>query len=129
MTFGAILQSFMSDQRTLTIFALILVDLITGVIAALKLRTFDAQRLMAFYHTNVLPGVLGYLLVWFLATFGLDQYLSPQLTEMINYLGAGTVIISLSASVIDNIRRSTAPTSRPETADMHVEKPSDRVVG
>lgn len=110
MDLGALFHDFFTDPWVRAIFALILLDVITGVIAALRTGVFDLQRIAAFYRTNVVPGILGYSAVWGFARFGLDQIaeVGPLLAMLTTVIGAGFVVLALVGSITDNIRRSQA---------------------
>jgi hypothetical protein len=55
-----ILQAVLNSNEIRLLAALILVDLVTGVAAALKARAFELQRVGEFLVTNVLP----FVIVW-----------------------------------------------------------------
>ena len=113
-TFAGTLRRFASDPKTRTMLAMILIDVITGVMKALRLRTFDAKQLARFYGSNVVPYVLGYLLVWVLSLLGLDSVLSPDLQNGLASLGFAMIGTSLTASIIGNLTAINRGT--PETA-------------
>jgi hypothetical protein len=105
-----ILLQFLTDDRTLLLLALIAVDLVTGVIAALRTGVFQWQRIADFYRTNVLPGLVGYLLVYVLGSLNADRL--PELRGVIELLtqwvGAGLLVAALVASIGSNIRKGQA---------------------
>lgn len=57
--------------------ALVVVDLVFGVIVAVKSGTFDLRKLGDFYKTTVLPYLLGWVVlslsIKLVGVFGLDQ--------------------------------------------------------
>lgn len=115
-SFGATLRAFALEQQTRTIIAAILVDVVTGVIAALRLGVFDTARLAQFMRSNVLPYLLGYMLFWFLAFYGLIDLLPVVMTNGIASLGYGAVMASLTVSILDNLKRASAGSTPPADA-------------
>lgn len=75
----AALQQCFHDVRTLTLFALIVADLVLGIAAALRSGSFDLQKLARTNTTNVVPYLLGYFLVYTLNALGLAPLLTPFL--------------------------------------------------
>lgn len=108
-TFAATLRRFGNDDKTRTILALILTDIVTGVMCALKLRIFDMQRLAGFYGSNVVPYILGYLLVWVLTLLGLDGVISPLIQQGLASLGFAAIGTTLTGSILDNVQRMRTP--------------------
>jgi hypothetical protein len=104
-TFTGVLRRFGTDSKTRTILAFILVDVVTGVMAAMRLGTFDGQRLAAFYMSNVIPYLLGYLLVWILVLLGLDTLLPQTVQTGIASFGFAMITTALSYSVLNNLQR------------------------
>lgn len=118
-----LLQAFFSDWRTGSIMALIAIDVVSGVMAAIKLGTFDTQKLFTFYRTNVVPGILGYGLVWFFSYFGVADKFGDVAGLLANLTGYGAVVASLTASIIDNGKRFSAPVTQPEVSEMIARPP------
>lgn len=123
-SFGDVLRDFARDTKTRTIFAMIIIDVITGVIAALRVGTFDAQRLARFYGSNVVPFVLGYALFWSISIFGLAEFLPDDLAAGVASLGFAAAMASLVASTIDNVRRAQAGASPPDADALVNREPS-----
>jgi hypothetical protein len=113
-SFGDVLRSFATDAKTRSIFGFIFADVVTGVIAALRIGTFDAQRIAKFYATNVVPYVVGYALLWSVAAFGLADVLPADIGNGVASLGYAAIMASLGASTIDNVRRASAGASPPD---------------
>jgi hypothetical protein len=63
VTIAQILHQFVTDKQTQTIVALIVVDLILGVAAALKLGTFRLAYLANFARNDVLGKVAPFLVI------------------------------------------------------------------
>ena len=51
---------FFNDLRVRAIMALIVVDFLLGIAAALRRGEFDLKKVADFYRTNVIPYLLGY---------------------------------------------------------------------
>lgn len=109
MNFTDLLSTFFSDPKTRSIFLAITIDVVTGIAAALHLHTFDLQRSATFYASNIMPYVLGYLLVWSLALLGLDTLLPQMWQEALASIGSGVIVSALGGSIMDNVSRLRAP--------------------
>lgn len=112
-TFGSILRAFAREPQTRTILTWILIDVVTGVIAALRVNNFDGSQLARFMFSNVLPYVLGYMLFWYLNYNGLIDLLPAVVVNGIVSIGYATVMTTLSVSILDNIARAQAGTVPP----------------
>lgn len=111
------LQPFFSDTRTLTLFALIAVDLVLGICAALRTQTFAWRAVGRFYETNVLPYLLGYGLIYFIGTLGVAPLLGPLWADVVATVGVGPAVASLAASIATNlatVRRGPVPPWPPD---------------
>lgn len=84
------------------ILALIAVDLVTGVAAALAGKEFSWYRLGKFYQTNVAPYLLTYLLLR--ALVGLVLGLEGLLGEGIVGMAFATIVYNLVASIVANLQ-------------------------
>jgi hypothetical protein len=104
----AMLQDFATDIRTQAIFWLVIIDLITGVIAALRTRTFDFSRLGEWYFTNVLPFLIGHFMIFSLTYLGVDRLpeIRDLLFETLVTVGAGPAILSLITSIKENVQEA-----------------------
>lgn len=124
-TFGDVLRAFARTDQTRTIVAAILIDVVTGVMAALRVGTFEGQKTAKFMSTNVVPYVLGYMLFWLLTQFGLIGLIGDGLTSAIASTGYGAVMATLTASIVDNVARARVGTSQPEEARLTTLPPND----
>lgn len=111
-----LVQAFFGDVRTLTLFTLILVDLLTGVFAALRTGQFAWRALAQVYRTNVLPYLGGYALVYFLGALGLLPLLGPVAEDLAQTVGWMTLAASLAASIGQNVRTLSRPAPEPPPA-------------
>lgn len=125
-SFGDYLRAYSSDPQARAIFVAILVDVATGIMAAMRLGVFNVQQSAKFYMTNVLPYVLGFLLVWTLAYFGIEQ--DATIRNTLGAMGYGIIMTALGGSIFDNIKRARLGSSTPEDVSMR-EKPIDNAEG
>ena len=115
-TLAAYLVAFATDPRTILIAVFILLDLGTGIMAALRTGTFDWALLAQFYRTNVLPYLLGYGLLYVLSgtIAALLQNSDPQLRPFLAVLGTlveqisqyggfGAILLALGTSIARNL--------------------------
>jgi len=124
-TFGDVLRAFARETQTRSIVTMILIDVATGVIAALRVGTFDGQKFAAFLGSNVLPYVLGYMLFWFLSYFGLSGLLSPPIAAIVANFGYAGVMSTLSMSIVDNGARASRGSVPPHDVDLPTAIPAD----
>lgn len=100
------LATFFVDWRTIAIVSLIALDVITGVMRALRTHTYQWSRLADFLGTMVLPLVLGYLVVYIFGAV-LGTAMPPAVRDIIQavdqWAGAGAAILALTASIGDNL--------------------------
>jgi len=97
----------------LALVALIAIDVLTGVAAALKLKRFDLQKLGNFYRVSVLPQLVGWLSISALTSIATQALLDPQLASAISGAQAwamyGAAVLSLVSSVKSNIDEISKP--------------------
>lgn len=128
-TFGDVLRAFAREPQTQSIVVMILIDVVTGTIAALRVGTFDGQKFAAFLGSNVLPYVLGYMLFWFLSYFGLSGLLSPPVAAIVANFGYAGVMSTLTMSIVDNSARASRGSVPPHDVDLPTAVPSSNVRG
>lgn len=110
--------AFFEAKSTLALVAMIALDLITGVIAALRTSRFDLQRLADFYRTSVIPYVIGYGALYVFTGIGLDQYLAPGFVDMLQPFTSSFALASLAGSIADNVQRARYTPAPPHDGDM-----------
>lgn len=120
-----ILRAFYTDTRLWFIVGLIVADVVTGIIAALRLGVFRWDKVFTFYRTMVVPAVLGYLvLVWLpdhlvLRPDGISDTIVREVLGMLaQTFGVSVVYASLVASIIDNVQRYRADVTPTDVSDM-----------
>lgn len=97
------IRDFAQDERTLTLVTLVVVDVVLGIIAALRGGTFSFQTIGNFYRTNVVPFILGYLLVYGVSMLGVASYVGPVWGEIAATVGLGPAVLNLGASILRNL--------------------------
>src|SRR5674476_271991 len=93
--------------QIITIFALIVVQVITGVAVALKIGVFEWSKLGDFYRTVVVPKFLGWLSAIILAQFVLGPNLPVNygwVNPAIAITAFGVVVAALAGSVLENFQ-------------------------
>jgi hypothetical protein len=126
-SFGDFLRGFVSDTKTQLILGAIFADVFTGVGCAMRLGIFDIQKSAKFYTTNVLPYLLGFMLVWTATFFGFEF---PTVVN--DTIGSGAyafIMAALAGSIADNIKRARMGASAPEDVLMIDAKLSDTPKG
>jgi len=108
-TFGDTIRAFASDDKTRMIIAAILIDVVLGISAAMRIGTFDAQAVAKFHSSNVLPYVLAYLMLWSLQVFGLGSALPSTMSDAIASVSFGTIVTTLTGSIFNNVNRLRTP--------------------
>ena len=113
MTVDTILElviAFFTDPRVQAIGALIIMDVVLGVAAALKAGDFDFKKVADFYQTNVVPYILGYLAFYIGTKIIVDP--AAILGEWSHIVGEAAIsvawaaiIASLGGSIVANIKK------------------------
>ena len=103
-----LIHAFVNDPRTQLIFYLAFIDLATGLIAAIRTRTFQVSRIGDWYFTNVLPFFLGHFLIFTIGTLRvaplLDRVgLTSFVEELIVTVGVGPAVVALISSIRENL--------------------------
>jgi len=94
---------FLQDARVITIFALVVIDVVTGIAAAIKRGEFSWGKMGDFYRTNVLPYIISYLPVYVVFQY-LGMYIGDVLSEGIVTLLWAPIVSNLAASIGDNLK-------------------------
>jgi len=113
MTVDTLLElviAFFTDPRVKAIGALIIMDVLLGVAAALKAGDFDFKKVGSFYQTNVLPYILGYLAFYIGTKIIVDP--AAILGEWSHIVGEAAIsiawaaiIASLGGSIWSNVKK------------------------
>lgn len=107
----ALVSAFFADQRTVLLIVLVVADLLSGIIAALRSRTFAWERVADWLLKNM-GYVIGYL-VWYVFTGAAvqDALAGLDLDAILNTAGWGTAVAALVASIGNNLRQASAVTA------------------
>lgn len=100
----SILLELMAEFQVWTILALIGLDLILGVAAAIKHKEFDWKKLGQFYRSNILPYVLGYVGSALVFRFA-GQYIGEWLSDSIVSVTFGAIAVNLVSSIVANVKK------------------------
>lgn len=105
LTMLQMVSDYINDPRTKTLFALILIDVVTGIMGALRTNTFKFKETARFYETNILPYVLGYLLYYVLIGATFDTVVPNYVVVLLDTVGFGTAVTKLVPSITKNVNR------------------------
>lgn len=119
--------AFFEAKSTLSIVALIFIDLLTGIIASVRAKRFDLQRVGAFYLTNVIPYVIGYAGLYVFTGIGLDQYLPPETVNALQPITSAPALAALAGSILDNVQRARYAPAPPHEGGNEEASPSIHV--
>ena len=90
-----------------TLAGLILLDVVLGIAKSIKLKVFEWSKLADFYQTNVLPYMLGYIVLYFVVGYVIpvDQLgqLGEPITQATVTLAWSTLVLRLGTSIKDSI--------------------------
>jgi len=103
----AAVAAFVSDGRVVTIVGLIILDVLLGIAAAIRLGSFEWRRLGQFYQTMVLPYVLGYLAFYVFSLVAIPELLGEfgyLAGEAMLWLAWIALVACLGGSVVGNAR-------------------------
>lgn len=98
----AMIIAFFFSAKLDIIVALVIIDVVLAVAAALRQQTFDLRRLGDFLTTMILPYVLVYLVLTI--TVGLVPALNGVLGQGLDLLVFGVIVASLLAAIYENLK-------------------------
>lgn len=99
---NTLLREFANDDTVRLISALVLVDIVLGISAAVKIGTFQFNYLMDFLRNDVLGKLIPYFAVWGAVRLGGDLTIGG-FGAIEEVLGAG-IVVALGASILNSIR-------------------------
>ena len=99
---NALIQQFANDDTVRLIAALVLLDIVLGVAAAVKLGTFQFNYLVDFLRNDILGKAVPYFAVWAAVRLGGDIEIGGW--GMIEESIGAAVVVALGASVLNSIR-------------------------
>ena len=109
---AALVYQFFHDPRVLTLVGLIVVDVLLGIAAAIRLGKFEWAKLGNFYKTMVLPYLIGYLAFYVGSKIIVAEWLGPQaflVSEATITVAWLTLVGSLAQSIISNAKELGYP--------------------
>lgn len=121
---AAQIVKFANDAATQTLIVAIFIDLVTGIMAAVRTKTYDWGRIGEFYYTNVLPYVIGFAALYILTGLGLTAYLPAAIVGNVQSFTGTPAVIALGASIRNNVDRMQRVPMPPHEGD-----PSDNNSG
>lgn len=106
MTFGQLLHSFVTDDMTTAVLAAIILDLVLGVAAAVKLGSFALGYVANFARNDVLGKVLPFLVIHAAADVaGATDVVIPGLDlDLISQGMFALVMAALVGSVLSSLK-------------------------
>lgn len=93
---------YVLDLRLHLILALIGIDLILGICVAIRAGVFQWKKVGRFYQTNVIPYMLGYLVVYMI--YKLVPAMQGVIGEAIHLLLYGALLAGLIGSIFANVK-------------------------
>lgn len=110
----ALLREFADDATVRLVAALILLDLVAGIAAGVKAKTFRFGWLSDFLRADVLGKVVPYFAVWAAVRVSGDIEIAGY--GAIEEVVGGAVVLALTASVLNSLRDvGILPEATPDT--------------
>ena len=105
----SLVVAFFMSWQVKTMAGLIILDVVLGVAASLRVGEFDWRRLGQFYGSNVLPYVLGYLAFYVVVGYIIPPESLGDLGEPVNEatvtLAWGVLVATLMGSILGNFNK------------------------
>lgn len=100
----------------LALVALIAINVLTGVGAAVRAKVFDLQKLAEFYRVSVIPNLIGWLTISALTSIATQAFLEKSLAETISGAQAWSMYSAAALSLLASIRENIAEIQKPSLA-------------
>jgi hypothetical protein len=100
----------------LALVALIAINVLTGVGAAVRAKVFDLQKLAEFYRVSVIPNLIGWLAISALTSIATQAFLEKALAETISGAQAWSMYSAAALSLLASIRENIAEIQKPSLA-------------
>lgn len=100
----------------LALVALIAINVLTGVGAAVRAKVFDLQKLAEFYRVSVIPNLIGWLTISALTSIATQAFLEKALAETISGAQAWSMYSAAALSLLASIRENIAEIQKPSLA-------------
>lgn len=111
--------AFGQAPTTAALIAMIFLDLLTGIMAAVRNRRFEFQRIGGFYLSNVVPYLIGYCGLYVFIALNLADNIAPAILDPVKGLTSTPALLALTGSIYDNVKRAQyVPVPTHEHADV-----------
>lgn len=104
----------------LALVALIAINVLTGVGAAVRAKVFDLQKLAEFYRVSVIPNLIGWLTISALTSIATQAFLEKSLAETISGAQAWSMYSAAALSLLASIRENIAEIQKPSLASVEL---------
>lgn len=99
---NALIQQFANDDTVRLIAALVLLDIVLGLAAAIKLGIFQFNYIVDFLRNDVLSKLVPYFAVWGAVRLAGDVELGG--IGLIEEVIGGGIVVALGASILKSVR-------------------------
>ncbi len=109
MDWAALLSQLITTYQpyVLTLLGAILADVVLGIAASLKTKTFDWQKLANFYRSDVAPGLLGWVgltIATYLVVPDVLGAMRETVSQGVATLAWGAMMATLGGSIVKSAR-------------------------
>ena len=115
-----------------TIIGLIFLDIAIAIAAAVRSKTFDWRAVAAFYRSNVVPFVIGYIgllgAMKFVSLELLPADVASALPALTAWIGFGAIVAQIFASIKLGVEALASKQSKFETWDLRDVGDADEIV-
>jgi hypothetical protein len=95
-----LLFSFFNSNEVRVIALLIVLDVVLGIMAAIKMKHFEWAKVADFYYTNIMPYIGGFLIIYLVANY-IPVTLLEGYPELANVVSTGSVTIAWLALLLN----------------------------
>lgn len=110
------------QSPALALVALIAIDVLTGVGAAVRLKVFAIEKLANFYRVSVLPQLIGWLSISALTSIATSAVLEPELAQVISGAQAWSMYSAIVLALVGSIKSNVDEISKPEILEVQAKK-------
>lgn len=104
----SLITSFFMSWQVRVLSALILIDVVLGIAAALKAGVFEWGRLAEFYKTNVVPYLIGYMALYVAIGYIVPPDSLGGIGDPINEAAVILAWATLTLTLLSSIRKNFA---------------------
>jgi hypothetical protein len=112
MSVAQVVNEFANDKQLHAVIALIALDLILGIIAAVKLGTFAFSKVSGFLKDDVLGKVVPWFVIFSFAKFAPSVDIAGVDLNQVQTALWGLVVIALGASLISSLNDLKLPIAK-----------------